>query len=115
MALTSAAILDCTVWRRHEFPLISFGHQSQLQYAVLAVEACLAIRFGSHELVVRIDTTGADHEFADTAGGIGAPVAGLRAESFVEVIVAVQHDLRAGVVKNVENCPHAAIGAVLSR
>ena len=46
-----------------------------------------------------VGAAGADDELAHAAGGVGAAVGRLRREPLVDVVVAVQHDVRAGVVE----------------
>src|SRR5215831_19114506 len=115
MTGAATAVRDGTIGSGHEVPLVAVRQECQLENAVLAADLPLAVWFARHKSIVGVDAARADDELADAASRIAAAVGCLRGKPFIEMIVAVHHDLGAGVVKNLEKIPHPLIIAVLAR
>src|SRR5678810_1044208 len=96
---------------RDERPVVGSRFQREPKHAVLT-ETYLAVRFHVDERIRR-RASGADHELADSRGGVRVAVAILRREAFIDVIVGCEDDVGAGIVENAPEIPHLFVVAVL--
>src|SRR3954470_13885356 len=94
-----AFVLEPGARYRDELPAISARAQRQLQHAIRTVTVHLAVA-GDPAKLVHTTAAGAGDELPDAVLGIGFPLVVLRREPFVDVIVPVEHDIRAGLVED---------------
>ena len=83
---------------RDELPLVARVPQGELQHAVGAVVAHLAVR-GDRDEVHQACAPGADDEFPDPVGRVDSAARRLRREPLVVVIVPHHHHFRPGLVQ----------------
>ena len=89
---------------REEAPVVARGVQRHGQHAVGAAAADLAVGPDRAE-ALEVAAAGPDDELADPAGRVGPGVGVLRGEALVGVVVAVEDDVRAGVVERLPERP----------
>ena len=92
-----------------EFPVVARGVQRQLQDAISLVVLHLGVRQGRAQ-GEGARTAHARDEFADTGDRIGHTGRGLRPEALIVVIVAGEHELRAGVVQRLPQRLRRGVG-----
>src|SRR5579884_858219 len=98
---------------RQELPSIAVARQRELDDAE-GFDLHLAVGGVRHEIVER-RAAGADGELADALRLVAQAVRRLRREALIEMIVAVEDDLDAGVVEDAPEIAHVGVEAVRAR
>src|SRR4029450_1485673 len=111
MAIVAADIREALAGNRNELPVVPIAPERQLQHSPTSVVAYLAV--GKRAGKVReLRPTGADRELANATRGIHDAVRILRREPFITVVVAVDHDVGAGLIQGPPHRLHVWIAAV---
>src|SRR2546421_352375 len=92
MALATAGITEGLAGVGDEFPVVAVIAQRELQHAVCAVIAHLAVRHGGR-IVPQPRATRADHELADPVRRVRRSGGALRREALVIVVVSIDDEL----------------------
>src|SRR6267154_1708209 len=112
MALCGAGIAEGLSFLRNELPVVAFGMQREFQHAEGIGVVCFAVGLHCCEESVRVLAAASYNEFANAVFGIRLSVRVLRCKALVIVIMAIDHNVGAGVVQNVPKRLNLGIGAV---
>src|SRR5437868_8141459 len=114
MTARRAGVREGLAGDRNELPVVARRVQGQAKYAERGAVANLAVRLDGAPTDEALATR-PDHELADAAYGVGYGAGRLRAEALVDVIVAVQHQVRISVVEVLEERAGVGVVAGLTR
>ena len=100
MTVATAGIAEGLTFFRDELPVITFGMEGELEHAERVRLVRFAVGNEVGENAMRVLAARTYDKFANAMLGISFSVWILECEAFVIMIVAVNHDVCAGVIQN---------------